>query len=306
MGGAMSDTSVPLATRVNHFFQHRSESERRVFERMRQALSLPTIVSRRTAAREIAADASFRIDRDRGYAVFPPEIFPEARDIVAATTDLGRNVDLTRPGLSKKARSGFMVPLLDTATVTLDSPMLRLALRPDIIAAVSSYLGMVPVIAYLQVYYSEANSDEARSSQLFHCDADATSQVKIFVLCSEVTRSNGPLTLLDAKTSRGVRSRLGYHFGGKIKDKRLAGIVDESDHHPIVGAPGTVCFVDTTQCFHFGSRVESGTAPRLVTMIQYLTPSSFMLPRDHRDGSPFRHLATAQMPRVSRMVLGAA
>jgi hypothetical protein len=302
----MSDTSVPLATRVNHFFQHRSESERRVFERMRQALSLPTIVSRRTAAREIAADASFTIDRDRGYAVFPPETFPEARDIVAATADLGRNVDLTRPGLSKKARSGFMVPMLDTAKVTLDSPMLRLALRPDIVSAVSSYLGMVPVIAFLQVFYSEANSDEARSSQLFHCDADATSQVKIFVLCSEVTRSNGPLTLLDAKTSRGVRSRLGYHFGGKIKDKRLAGIVDESEHHPIVGAPGTVCFVDTTQCFHFGSRVESGTAPRLVTMIQYLTPSSFMLPRDHRDGSPFRHLATAQMPRVSRMVLGAA
>jgi hypothetical protein len=302
----MSDTSVPLATRVNHFFQHRSESERRVFERVRQALSLPTIVSRRTAAREIAADASFTIDRDRGYAVFPPEAFPEARDIVAATADLGRNVDLARPGLSKKARSGFMVPMLDTAKVTLDSPMLRLALRPDIVSAVSSYLGMVPVIAFLQVFYSEANSDEARSSQLFHCDADATSQVKIFVLCSEVTRSNGPLTLLDAKTSRGVRSRLGYHFGGKIKDTRLAGIVDQSDHHPIVGAPGTVCFVDTTQCFHFGSRVESGTAPRLVTMIQYLTPSSFMLPRDHRDGSPFRHLATAQMPRVSRMVLGAA
>jgi hypothetical protein len=277
-----------------------------VFERMRQALSLPTIVSRRTAAREISRGASFTIDRDRGYAVFPPETFSEARDIVAATADLGRNVDLTRPGLSKKARSGFMVPLLDTATVTLDSPMLRLALRPDIIAAVSSYLGMVPVIAYMQVYYSEANSDEARSSQLFHCDADATSQVKIFVLCSEVTRSNGPLTLLDAKTSRGIRNRLGYHFGGKIKDKRLAGIVDASDHRPIVGAPGTVCFVDTTQCFHFGSRVESGTAPRLVTMIQYLTPSSFMLPRDHRDGSPFRHLATAQMPRVSRMVLGAA
>jgi len=167
------------------------------------------------------------------------------------------------------------------------------------------YLGMVPVIAYLQVFYSEANSDEARSSQLFHCDADATSQVKIFVLCSEVTRSNGPLTLLDAETSRNVRSRLGYHFGGKIKDKRLAGIIDESDHVPIVGPPGTVCFVDTTQCFHFGSRVESGTAPRLVTMIQYLTPSSFMLPRDHRQGSPFRQLASRQMGRVQRMVLGA-
>jgi hypothetical protein len=302
----MSDASMPLATRVNHFFQHRSESERRLFERMRQALSLPTIVGRRAAAREVAAGAAFTIDRDRGYAVFPPDAFPEAREIVAATAPLGRDVDLTKPGLSKKARSGFMVPMIDTAALTLDSPMLRLALRPDVVAAVSSYLGMVPVIAYLQVFYSEANSDEARSSQLFHCDADATSQVKIFVLCSEVTRSNGPLTLLDAKTSRAVRSRLGYHFGGKIKDKRLAGIVDASDHRPIVGAPGTVCFVDTTQCFHFGSRVESGTAPRLVTMIQYLTPSSFMLPRDHRDGSPFRHLATPGMGRVQRMVLGAA
>ena len=301
----MSETSMPLATRINHFFQHRSESERRVFERMRQALSLPTIVGRRATAREIAADASFTIHRDRGYAVFPPDAFPEAHEIVEATADLGRNVDLAKPGLSKKARSGFMVPMMDMASLTLDSPMLRLALRPDVIAAVSSYLGMVPVIAYLQVFYSEANSDEARSSQLFHCDADATSQVKIFVLCSEVTRSNGPLTLLDAETSRMVRSRLGYHFGGKIKDKRLAGIIDVSNHVPIVGPPGTVCFVDTTQCFHFGSRVESGTAPRLVTMIQYLTPSSFMLPRDHRQGSPFRHLATHQMGRVQRMVLGA-
>ena len=298
--------AMPLAARINHFFQHRSESERLMFERMRQALSLPTIVGRRAAAREIAARASFAIDRDRGYAVFPPEAFPEAQHIVEATGDLGRHVDLTRPGLSKKARSGFMVPMIDVGTLTLDSPMLRLALRPDVIAAVSAYLGMVPVIAYLQVFYSEANSDEARSSQLFHCDADATSQVKIFVLCSEVTRSNGPLTLLDARTSRHVRSRLGYHFGGKVKDKRLAGIVDEADHVPIVGPPGTVCFVDTTQCFHFGSRVDSGTAPRLVTMIQYLTPSSFMLPRDHRLGSPFRHLARPEMDRVERMVLGAA
>ena len=306
MGGAMSDASMPLVTRVNHFFQHRSEAERRVFERIRQALNLPTIVARRAAARDMAGGASFAIDHDRGYAVFPPGHFPEALEIVAATADLGRNVDLTRPGLSKKARSGFMVPMLDTAALTLDSPMLRLALRPDVVAAVSSYLGMVPVIAHLQVFYSEANTDDARSSQLFHCDADATRQIKIFVLCSEVTRANGPLTLLDARTSRQVRSRLGYHFGGKIKDKRLAGIVDESDHHPIVGAPGTVCLVDTTQCFHFGSRVESGTAPRLVTMIQYLTPASFMLPRDHRDGSPFRHLATTRMDRVRRMVLGAA
>ena len=302
----MSDAGrQALTTRINHFFQHQSEPRRLAFEKVRRALSLPTIARRRAAARTMTAESTFAIDRDRGFTVFPPERFPEAQEIVKITRDFGRDVDLTRPGLSKKARSGFMVPMIDPAAVTLDSPYLRLALRPDVIAAVSAYLGMVPVISYLNVFYSAAGAEEARSSQLFHCDADGTAQVKIFVLCTEVTHAHGPLTLLDARTSRDVRHRLDYHFGGKIKDKRLTGIVDASHHHPIVGPSGTVCFVDTTQCFHFGSRVESGTGPRLVTMIQYLTPASFMLPRDHRRGSPFGHLATPDMPLVQRLILGA-
>jgi hypothetical protein len=181
--------------------------------------------------------------------MFEASIRTRARGVVvhvALTREFGRDVDLQRPGLSKKARSGFMVPMIDAATLALDSPFLRLALRPDVIAAVSSYLGMMPVIAHLNVYYSMAGTAEARSSQLFHCDADATKQVKIFVLCTEVTPAHGPLTLLDASTSRALRARLGYRFGGKVKDKRLSGLIATGDHHPIVGPPGTVCFVETT------------------------------------------------------------
>jgi hypothetical protein len=295
---------MPLTTRINHFFQHRSERERVVFEKVRQTLSLPTILRRRAAARELRADSPFAIDREVGFRIFPPGTFPEADEIVALTRGMGDRVDLNRPGLSKKARSGFMVPLLDPASLTLQSPFLRLPLRQDVVASVSAYLGIVPVIAALNVYYSASGGDEARSSQLFHCDADATTQMKIFVLCTEVTPAHGPLTLLDARTSRDVRRRLGYSFGGKIKDKRLTSIVTPRDYHPIVGPPGTVCLVDTTQCFHFGSRVEPGVGPRLVTMIQYLAPSSFMLPRDHRAGSPFRHLGRPALPRLQQLVLG--
>jgi hypothetical protein len=298
-------SSMPLPARINHFFQHRTERERIVFEKLRQMLTLPTILRRRAAAREVATDSPFAIDRNVGFRVFPPGTFPEADEIVALTRDLGQDVDLSRPGLSKKARSGFMVPMIDTTTLDLGSPFIRLALRPDVVAAVSSYLGIVPVIAHLNVYYSTAHSDETRSSQLFHCDADGTTQMKIFVLCSEVTPAHGPLTLLDAQASRALRRRVDYRFGGKLKDKRLSRMVSPDDHHPILGPPGTVCFVDTTQCFHFGSRLEPGVGPRLVTMIQYLAPSSFMLPRDHRAGSPFRQLASADMPRLQRLVCGA-
>jgi hypothetical protein len=294
-----------LSEKINHYFQHQPELQRNIFEKIRQTISLPAVVGRRAAAREIARDASFTIRRDTGFVVFPPERFPEAAEIVAATRHLGVNVDLTRPGLSKKARAGFMVPMLDPATLDLSSPLLRFVTRPDIIAAVSDYLGMVPVLSHLNVYYSSANGNEHRQSQLFHCDADATSQIKIFLLCTEVTPAQGPLTLLDARTSDAVRQRLGYHFGRKVKDRQVAPVADESSHHPVLGPPGTTCFVDTTRCFHFGSRVDAGALPRLVVMVQYLTPGSFMLPRDHRAGAPFRHLATPGLTRAQRLVLGA-
>jgi len=296
--------AMPLSTRINHYFQHRSERERVMFEKVRQTLSLPTILRRRAAAREFGDGSPFAIDREVGFRIFPPGTFAEADEIVALTRGMGDNVDLNRPGLSKKARSGFMVPLIDPASLTLESPLLRLPLREDLIASASAYLGIVPVIAALNVYYSASGADEARSSQLFHCDADGTAQVKIFVLCSDVTPAHGPLTLLDARTSREVRRRLGYSFGGKIKDKRLGNIVTPADYHPIVGPAGTVCLVDTTQCFHFGSRVETGVGPRLVAMTQYLAPSSFMLPRDHRAGSPFRRLGHPGLPRAQQLVLG--
>jgi hypothetical protein len=302
----MADLSQqPLSAKINHYFQHRPERERVLFEKLRQMLSLPAIVARRSMARALAPSAPFTIDDERGFTVFEPGTFAEAAEIAATTRDLGHTVDLQRPGLSKKARSGFMVPLVDPATLTLDSPFLRMALRPDVIAAVSAYLGMVPVLAHLNVYYSGETQDQARQSQLFHCDADATRQVKIFVLCSEVTPAHGPLTLLDARMSADVRRSLKYSFGKKIKDPLVLRGANAAAMHPILGSPGTVCFVDTTRCFHFGSRVEKGASPRLLTVIQYLTPASFMLPRDHRKGAPFRHLATAGLSRAQRMVLGA-
>jgi len=297
----------PLSTRLNHFFQYRSEGERVVFERLRQAMSLPTILRRRAVAERIVTDVPFTIDPEQGFRVFPPGTFPEALEIVRAATDLTRELDLSRQELTRKARLGFMVPLLAGSDLTLESPFLRLALRSDVIATVSAYLRMVPVIAHLNVYYSAAGPEEPRFSQLFHCDGDATAQVKIFVHCSDVTPAQGPLTLLDAQTSRAVRKRVRYHFGDRVKDndKRVATMLTPANQHPIVGEAGTVCFVDTTRCFHFGSRVKQGTSPRVVTMIQYLPPSSFELPRDHRFGSPFRHLATPNLTHAQRLVLGA-
>ena len=297
----------PLTTRLNHYFQYRSDPERVMFERLRRTLSLPTILQRRAAARSIAPEATFTLERATGFRLFPPDTFPEAAGIVGMARGLDQNVDLDRRGLSKKARAGVMVPLMDSGSLTLDSPFMQLALRPDVIAAVSSYLGIVPLLTHVNLHYSAPAASEPRLSQLFHCDGEATAQVKLFVLCTQVTPASGPLTVLDAATSQEIRRRVGYHFGDRLRDtdKRVVTLLGPGNHHAVVGDPGTTCFVDTARCFHFGSRVDQDAGARLVAMIQYLPPASFHLPRDHRQGAPFRHLATPQLTHTQRLVLGA-
>ncbi len=74
--------------------------------------------------------------------------------------------------------------------------------------------------------------------------------------------------------------------------------------HAILGSARTTVFLDTSRCFHFGSRVASDAPPRLVTMVQYQTPYSFMIPADAHVALPFRCLLTPSLTPLQRLVLG--
>ena len=91
---------------------------------------------------------------------------------------------------------------------SLDSVFFRFPLRADVVSAISSYLGAIPVLRNMDIFYSPPAkpSDAIRSSQLYHCDWDAESQIKVFVYASEVNLEMGPLTLIDAEMA-GVNSR---------------------------------------------------------------------------------------------------
>ena len=46
--------------------------------------------------------------------------------------------------------------------------------------------------------------------------------------------------------------------------------------YPLLGKEGTINFVDTSNCYHFGSR--PGKYPRYVLMYQFLNSFSYYLP----------------------------
>jgi hypothetical protein len=221
-------------------------------------------------------------------------------DVLSLMEDLG-----AAPPSS--AKDHLTTNLLPGEAVSLDSSFMRLALDDEVVSAVSDYLGLVPVLNTVDVWHSRPVGGEARSSQLFHLDGADVSQVKLFVHCTDVTEASGPLTVLDATSSRRLAKKLGYRIGdSRVPDERVVEILgDAADPVSLTGPRGTAHFVDTSRCFHFGSRVQDGSPPRTVAVFQYLTPYAFAFTRDHRDEAPYRHLANDALPEPARLVLGA-
>jgi hypothetical protein len=273
----MSQTSSALTSRLTKFARGQGDNTRRMYALGRRVLHLRSYWTRRRVAQAMQPAAHVAIDDAKGFRIFSDKTFAEAQEGARASRQLLAN---RREALKRrrKARSSkqFLVNLLPPESVTPEHPLLRLAVRPDLLESVIAYLGTVPVLRSVQVFYSGSMTHEPISSQLYHCDADDVRQLKIFLLCNEVRHENGPLTILDADSSDRVRRATRYVYNDRLSDADVASVLDNPAPVELVGRPGTMCLVDTSRCFHYGSRVEPGAGPRLVAMVQYLSPFAFV------------------------------
>ena len=257
----------------------------------------------RRAALGALPEVTVRIPRDAGFVVVPAGTFPETDAIVADARAALARYDASAPPEGKN-RKRFLLNVLDASTLAPESAVARFALREDVLATVAAYLGAIPFLTSIQVFHSDAVEGVPTSSQLFHCDGDDVTQVKVFVLCTDVDETSGPLTVLDARRTDHVQRRTGYRYRQRLTDEQVRHAVGDGVAHPILGPTGTMAFVDTSRCFHFGSRVAPDSPPRLVTMIQYQTPYSFMLPTSAQATLPFRRLLRSGQSPLQRQVLG--
>ena len=173
--------------------------------------------------RRVAAElkpGSVEIPRDAGFAICDGGRFPDIPSVVSNAQHVLATVNLEK--LKARANKRFMMKLLDQKLVTLDSPFMRLALHPEVVAAATRYLGVVPILQFVSVYYSSETNEDLSKSQLYHCDSDDTEQVKVWVLCNEVTPETGPLTLLPAAQSDLVRKKVGYTYDMLLTDEQVS------------------------------------------------------------------------------------
>jgi hypothetical protein len=280
-----------------------SDEARREFRRSREQHIAIQVAMRHRAASELEA-GSVDMPRDAGLVFCEGDRFPDIPDVVASARHVLATVNLEK--LKAKANKRFMMKLLDQKGLTLESPFMRLALHPDVIGAATRYLGMVPILQFVNVYFSSESGEALSKSQLYHCDSDDVEQVKVWVLCDNVTPETGPLTLLPPAESDLVRKKAGYQYDMLLTDEQVSGILGGLDaQRQFLGPPGTVGFFDTSRCLHFGSRFAEPTMTRLIVMLQYITPLSFILPAEYWEHARYRAFGTTPgLDDVSRMVLG--
>ena len=174
--------------------------------------------------------------------------------------------------------------LLKQDSIEVGSSLYELATNKKIINIVTKYLGVIPVCTYINIWHSpKKDLDNFEGSQLMHLDHEDFFQVKLFFFCKDVDMNTGPLITLNSKDSTIIQKKINYNL--KEKNKRVTDLkLKEYEFHHLIGNQGDLYLVDTSQCFHAGSRKSS--KDRLVIMIQYLTPYSYM--RKLKNNSVFK------------------
>ncbi len=112
-----------------------------------------------------------------------------------------------------------------------------------------------------------------RSSQLWHRDYHSDPTVYVVVIIREITGESGPLTYLSASASERVSRAYDYRSRGapyRLSDEQVNAVVEPSEIRELTGPPGTVLFIDSSACFHFGSR--NAVVPRYQVQYAYVSP----------------------------------
>lgn len=140
--------------------------------------------------------------------------------------------------------------------LTAENPLVNFALQAPVLKIVSAYLKQVPFIEYVALTLSRFSPGPLKSSQLWHLDYDNTSMVKMFVYLTDVSDvASGPFTFFDAVASKNVKNSF---ITRHLPDQEVFNYVDEKMQTQMI-RPKLSCFmVDTTRCYHMGSRLHEG------------------------------------------------
>ena len=204
-----------------------------------------------------------RIEMRDGFAIDDSGSLPHLDALIADGEKLielyaGRQWEFEKPFLqdiSPESAMDHYPSLLDFITAS------------EVIAAVSPCFGYIPALPGtlpegVRLMESSTKFDpEAdgpwRQSKLYHLDYHSSPTVYVIVAVRDSGPDDGPLHFLGKSASQRVVEALDYGARGvpyRLTDEQVYSIVGESEVHWFSVRAGTVLFIESSACFHFGSR----------------------------------------------------
>lgn len=214
-----------------------------------------------------------------GWAIDTSRSLPHLDRLLAESQEIIRE----RGG---KVRGGgsreFFQQIVTDAHIARCPSILDFATSSDVLLPATRYLGFIPTLSAakpLGVRLAESDQrfvpdwdGKYRASQLFHCDYHDTPMVYVIVCLRDVTRESGPFSFLPISASDRARAALGYHRRGvpyRMSDDEVLSAVDRKELVEFAYPQGTVLFLDSSRCFHYGSR--DCRNPRYLMMYAYVS-----------------------------------
>src|SRR6266403_3215448 len=156
---------------------------------------------------------------------------------------------------------------------------LDFATSSDVLSVVSHYFQSIPVLSTTLppgIRFTESNAafddqpNKPHDSQLYHIDYYSMPNVYVIVLLRDTTIEHGPWTFLPRSISQKARVALNYwsrQRGYRVTDEDIYSVVDRKEAIEFCYPRGTVLFIESSGCFHYGSR--NSIKPRFILMISY-------------------------------------
>ncbi len=187
-----------------------------------------------------------------------------------------------RAGVQRSAKGAYRSYFQDVwtpADLEKYPSFLDFATSSDVLGVVADYLGCIPALTTTLpsgIRFVESNAafddrpNDPHDSQLYHIDYYSLPNVYVLVLLQDTTAENGPWTFLPRSISMEAKGRLNYwsrQRGYRVTDEDVYSVVDRNSVIEFSEPRGTVLFIESSGCLHFGSR--NSVKPRFQLMIGY-------------------------------------
>ena len=158
--------------------------------------------------------------------------------------------------------------LLKDEDFNTNSEVFKFVTSEKVISIVSDYLGFIPLLTTVSLWYSPNLQNFDQSSQFFHLDHEDVSQVKCFFI-EDIDLDMGPTQFINIENSKKLLKKIKYRINKeekRISDNLIYETINEDEVMSCVGKKYYL-FFDTSRCFHADLKIKK---PRIVLFFKYL------------------------------------